>query len=83
MNHIRFIGLKNFPDRLLGSIVFGLCNAVEAVVAAGIIERYFGSPFILDRLRHVLGLLGAAVLAAALSGIGGTLGFILLHDSTA
>jgi hypothetical protein len=31
----------------------------------------------------VLGLLGAAVLAAALSGIGGTLGFILLHDSTA
>lgn len=52
-------------------------------VAAGVIERYFGSPFILDRLRHVLGLLGAAVLAAALSGIGGTLGFILLHDSTA
>jgi hypothetical protein len=55
----------------------GLCNAGEALVAAGVIERYFGSPFIVDRLRHVLELLGAAVLAAALSGIGGTLGFIL------
>jgi integral membrane sensor domain MASE1 len=74
------VGANLLGDRnVLSSIVFGLCNAVEAVVAAGVIERYFGSPFILDRLRHVLGLLGAAVLAAALSGIGGTLGFILLH----
>ena len=78
------VGANLLGDRnVLSSIVFGLCNAAEAVVAAGVIERYFGSPFILDRLRHVLGLLGAAVLAAALSGIGGTLGFILLHDSTA
>src|SRR3974390_2311473 len=64
------------------SIVFALCNAGEAVLAAGVIERSFGFPFDLDRLRHVLGLLGAAIVATAVSGIGGTLGFALFHDAT-
>src|SRR5262249_8285335 len=68
---------------LWSSIVFALCNAGEAVLAAWLIERYFGSPFSLDRLRHVLGLLGAAILATAISGIGGTLGFALFHDASA
>ena len=68
---------------LLSSIVFALCNAGEALLAAGLIERYFGSPFSLDRLRHVLGLLAAAILAAAVSGIGGALGFALFHATTA
>jgi PAS domain S-box-containing protein len=68
---------------VLSSIVFALCNAGEAVLAAAIIERYFGSPFSLDRLRHVLGLLGAAIVATAVSGIGGTLGFALFHDAAA
>jgi PAS domain S-box-containing protein len=67
---------------LLSSIVFALCNAGEALLTAGLIG-YFGSPFSLDRLRHVLGLLGAAIVAAAVSGIGGTLGFALFHDATA
>ena len=71
-------------DRNLWSaLVFALCNAGEAVLAAAMIERYFGSPFGLDRLRHVLGLLGAATLAAAVSGIGGTLGFVWFHSPTA
>jgi PAS domain S-box-containing protein len=65
------------------SIVFALCNAGEALLAAGVIERSFGFPFDLDRLRHVLGLLGAAILATAVSGIGGTLGFVLFHESAA
>jgi hypothetical protein len=30
----------------------------------------------------VLGLVGAAIVAAAVSGIGGTLGFVLFHDAT-
>ena len=60
---------------LWSSIVFALCNAGEAVLTAWLIERYFGSPFSLDQLRHVLGLLGAAIVATAVSGIGGTLGF--------
>ena len=66
-----------------GAAVFALCNAGEAILAAGIIERQFGSGFTLDRLRHVLGLLAAAVVASAISGIGGTLGFKLFHVSTA
>src|SRR6516164_4352430 len=63
------------------SIVFALCNAGEALLTVGLIDRFFGSPFNLDRLRHVLGLLGAAMLAAAVSGIGGALGFVLFHDA--
>ena len=68
---------------LLSSVVFAVCNAGEALLAAGLIERYFGWPFSLDRLRHVLAFLGAAIVATAVSGIGGTLGFVLFHDSTA
>src|SRR6266567_201919 len=66
-----------------GAITFALCNAGEAILAAGLIERQFGSDFSLDRLRHVLGLLAAAVFGAALSGVGGVLGFKLFHGSTA
>ena len=68
---------------LSSSIIFALCNAGEALLMAGLIERYFGSPFNVDRLRHVLGLLGAAIVAAAVSGIGGTLGFAIFHGATA
>src|SRR5262249_42443285 len=49
---------------------FALCNAGEALFAAWLIERSFGSDFGLDRLRNVLGLVVAAVAAAAASGIG-------------
>src|SRR5215470_10079238 len=45
-----------------GTVVFALCNAGEAVLTAGLIERYFGPDFGLDRLRHVLGLLAAAII---------------------
>jgi PAS domain S-box-containing protein len=68
---------------LSSSIIFALCNAGEALLAAGLIERYFGTPFNFDQLRHVLGLLGAAIVAAAVSGIGGTLGFAIFHGATA
>jgi two-component sensor histidine kinase/integral membrane sensor domain MASE1 len=68
---------------LFSSMIFALCNAGEAVLAAALIEWYFGSRFRLDRLRNVLGFLGAAVVAAAVSGIGGTLGFVLFHDAAA
>lgn len=66
-----------------GAAAFALCNAGEALLAAGFIERQFGSGFALDRLRQVLGLLAAAVFASAISGIGGTLGFKLFHFSAA
>ena len=68
---------------LMGAIVFALCNAGEALLAGWLIEKYFGPVFSLDRLSHVLGILAAAILAAAVSGIGGTAGFLHFHSSTA
>jgi PAS domain S-box-containing protein len=67
----------------LGSMVFAVCNAAEALIAAWLIERHFGSRFTLDRLPNVLGLLVAAIVATAVSGIGGTAGFKYLESSTA
>ena len=70
-------------DRNLGSaIVFAACNGVEALLTAGLIERYFSSGMNLNRLRNVLGLLGAAIIGAAASGIGGSLGFTLFYGAT-
>jgi PAS domain S-box-containing protein len=70
-------------DRTIWSaLIFAVCNAGEAVIVAGLIERYFGLAFSLDRLSHVLGLLGAVVAGTAISGIGGTLGYMLFHTST-
>jgi PAS domain S-box-containing protein len=66
-----------------GAVVFGLCNAGEAVLTAWLIERYFGPVFTLDSLRHVLGLLAGAIAGTGVSGIGGTAGFIYFHNSTA
>src|SRR5262245_26963399 len=60
-----------------------LCNAGEALLVAGLIERYFGSRFNLDRLTHVLGLLAAAIVATAVSGIGGTAAIKLFHRPAA
>jgi PAS domain S-box-containing protein len=64
---------------LSSSLVFAVCNAGEALLAAYLIQRFFASPFSLDRLRHVLGMLAAAIVATAISGVGGTLGFVLFH----
>src|SRR6266852_3535494 len=58
---------------------FAVCNAGEALLAAWLIEHHLGSPFSLDRLRSVLGLLAAAVVATATSGIGGTVAVKLFH----
>jgi integral membrane sensor domain MASE1 len=59
-----------------------LLNTAEALLAAGLIKRYFGSSFTLDRLGNVLGLLAAAVVATAASGIGGMVTFKLFHSTT-
>jgi len=67
---------------IAGSIAFAICNAGEAVLAALLIERSFGSPFNLDSLRRVLGLCAAGGIATAVSGIGGSLGFVLFEGST-
>src|SRR6266853_619837 len=66
-----------------GATAFALCNAGEALLAAWLIERYFGPGFGLGRLRNVLGLLAAAVVATAASGIGGMVAYKLFHSPTA
>jgi signal transduction histidine kinase len=58
-------------DSLPVGAVLGLCNAAEALIVAGLIVRYFGASFRLERLRDVLGLLAAAVVGTAVSGIAG------------
>jgi PAS domain S-box-containing protein len=68
---------------LLSAVIFALCNAGEALLTGWLILRYFGANFSLDRLSHVLGLVTAAVVATAVSGIGGTAGFLYFHNSSA
>jgi PAS domain S-box-containing protein len=68
---------------VMGAIVFALCNAGEALLAAALIERYFGPSFRLNRFHQVVGFLLAAAIASAISGVGGTLGFAVFHDVTA
>jgi PAS domain S-box-containing protein len=65
------------------AIAFAFCNAGEAMLAAWLIERYFGLRFNVDRLRNVVGLLAAAVVATAASGIGAMVAYKLLHSPTA
>jgi signal transduction histidine kinase len=66
-----------------GIILFALCNAGEALLVAGLVARYFGSPFNVGALRNVLGLLGAAIVATAVSGVGGAVGYVWLRGSAA
>ena len=47
-----------------------LCDTVEPLIVAGLIARYFGSDFALDRLRNVVGLLVATVIGAVPSSFG-------------
>jgi PAS domain S-box-containing protein len=71
-------------DRSIWSaVVFAACNAGEAVLVAVLIARLFASPFSLDLLHRVIGLFAAAIVGTAVSGIGGTAGFLLFHNSTA
>jgi len=71
-------------DRNIWSaIVFAVCNAGEAVLVAWLIGRFFGPVFDLGSVRRVLGLLVATIVGTAVSGLGGTAGFIFLHGSVA
>ena len=71
-------------DRNLGSaVIFALCNAGEALIIARLIKHHFGSGFALSSVRRVLGFFLATGVGTAVSGIGGTAGFILFHSSDA
>jgi signal transduction histidine kinase len=53
------------------STIFALCDVAEPIIIAGLIARYFGVDFALDRLRKVFGLLGATIAGTAPSSLGG------------
>jgi signal transduction histidine kinase len=69
-------------DPLRVGIAFALSDAAETLIIAGLIERYFGAQFSLNRLRHVLGMLAAAVIGTSVSGIGGVTASVLLQPPT-
>jgi len=69
-------------DPLRVGIAFALSDAAETLIIAGLIERYLGKEFGLDRLRHVLGMLAAAVIGTCVSGIGGVIASVLLRPPT-
>jgi PAS domain S-box-containing protein len=68
---------------LLVSIVSAVANAGEAVIIAGLIERFYGERFEPDQLQRVIGLSAATIAGTTLSGIVGALGFVLFHSPTA
>jgi signal transduction histidine kinase len=70
-------------DPLWAGIALGLSNAAEAVITAALIERYFGTDFSIGRLRQVLGLLLAAIVGTAVSGIGGAVTYRLFSGPSA
>ena len=65
------------------SVFFAVANAGEAVIVAGLIHRFCGSLFDLNELRKVLALFAATVVGTSVSGIAGTVGFVLFHGSAA
>jgi len=78
------IAANMLGDRdIWSSIFFAVANAGEATVVAGLIQRFYSSPFELNGLRHVLGLFATTIGATTASGFVGTLGFALFYGSTA
>ena len=70
-------------DPLWAGVALGLSNGAEALITAGLIQHYFGAGFNLVRVRHVVGLLAAAVIATTVSGIGGAVTYRLMRGPSA
>ena len=67
---------------LWGAVLFGVCNAGEAALTAWLIERCYGPHFTLSKPRNMAGLVAAAIIGTAVSGIGGAIVFRVFHGST-
>jgi signal transduction histidine kinase len=65
-----------------GSAVFGVANAAEAVITAGLVHHYFPEDFNLGQLRQVFGFLVAAIVGTAMSGLIGSVGYKFFHSPT-
>ena len=71
-----FLGAFAIPLFILGrgiwlAIIFAVCDTAEPLIIAGLIARYFGADYALDRLRRVFGLLGATIAGTAPSSLAG------------
>ncbi len=73
------LGDRNFAS----TAVFAVANTIGPLIVSALIQRFYGAPFELDELRRVFGLFTATILAALMSGLVGTLGFVLFHPSDA
>src|SRR5262249_563784 len=70
-------------DPFWAGVALGLCNGAEALIAGGLIHYYFGAGFNLVRVRPVLGLVAAAVVATTVSGLGGAVTYGLMRGPSA
>ena len=68
---------------LAATMMFTLCNAGEPLLIAWLINRRYGSNFALTTLRGVLAFYATVGVGTAASAIGGTVGIILFHNSSA
>ena len=66
---------------LASSAAFAVANAGSPVIAAGLIQQFYGAPFELNKLHRVFGLFGAAIIAAIVCGFVGAVGFAFFHPS--
>src|SRR5262245_9566508 len=66
---------------LLASIAKSGCNAGEALLAAWLIELWFGHPFQLDNLRGTIVFFIAAIVGAATAAVGGAVAISLFHKT--
>lgn len=67
---------------LVSTAFFAVANATGPFLVAALIQRWSGGPrFELNELRRVFELFGATIAAASVSGVIGTLGFVLFHTS--
>jgi len=56
---------------LIVGIVSAVADGIEVSVIAGLVQRFFGPTFRLNRMRQVIGLLAAAIAGICLSALGG------------